>query len=219
MEVTPPVVAFGETVTIKQTLENISGRQASFVTASPDPYGFMVTKPNGDYVFDSFCHSITNAILGTHHQGPDEVWQRTYKWDQWNIFGQQIPPGTYLVRGMFAGPPGGGERDKMWMTEPVEVEILPTYHQCEGSDLTWEYVNGVRLANFPLLWHYPNVRGVSLETLPGTDDYIPPIRAIKVSLSEEVDPETLPPEDRIPSCLEGVPVRIEVSDYWDDSGE
>jgi len=94
VEVTPRVAALKETVLIKQTLKNISGRELSFSTASPNPYGFRVTKPNGDYVMDSLCDVLTNAVWGSHHQGPDEVSERTYKWNQRDMFASRFPPAS-----------------------------------------------------------------------------------------------------------------------------
>ena len=37
-----------------------------------------------------------------------------------------------------------------------------------------------------------------------------PIFGIEVTVAERVDPSTLPLEDRIPDCLDDVPVRIKV---------
>ena len=66
----------------------------------------------------------------------------------------------------------------------------------------------VRLKYDPLFWRQPNVFGVgegffgdghggSLET-----------KGIVISVTRKVDQSTLPPEDRIPDCLEGIPVQV-----------
>ena len=72
---------------------------------------------------------------------------------------------------------------------------------------TADRIHEVRLKYAPLFWRQPNVhgvgegyfrkKGVSTETV-----------GIVIDVTNKVDQSTLPPEDRIPDCLEGVPVQI-----------
>ena len=66
--------------------------------------------------------------------------------------------------------------------------------------------------NWDLLKRYPSFRGTTLFfTLLGKDSSnSDPIFGIEVTVAERVDPSTLPLEDRIPDCLDDVPVRIKV---------
>ena len=127
VEVTPQIVAYGETVVIKQTLKNVTNQKLQIVLAHGPPAGFLVTKPNGDYVFDSFSNTMGPAALGAYHLGPGEVEEfpgigrSPHVWSLRYIRGQRVPPGTYLVRGLLKGMVS----ELKWMTDPVEVEILP----------------------------------------------------------------------------------------------
>ena len=61
-------------------------------------------------------------------------------------------------------------------------------------------------------WDYPHYSGAGVEALRtwdglGTDKIV-----VVVKLAHLVDPRTVPPEDRIPICLAGVPVHIIVGD-------
>ena len=59
-----------------------------------------------------------------------------------------------------------------------------------------------------LLWRQPNVQDVSSGFLrDGKGGWIE-TKGIIVYVSKKVDQGTLPPEDRIPDCLEGIPVQI-----------
>ena len=72
---------------------------------------------------------------------------------------------------------------------------------------TADRIHEVRLKYAPLFWRQPNVhgvgegyfrkKGVSTETV-----------GIVIDVTNKVDQSTLPPEDWIPDCLEGVPVQI-----------
>ena len=124
LEVTPRVAAYGEAVMMKQTLQNVTtgnGRDIQLVLADEPPAGFLITKPNGDYVWESFCFSIGHATLRYYHLGPGEVEEFALRWDPKDVWNQRVPAGTYLVRGLL----NGADPDSMWTTEAIEVEILP----------------------------------------------------------------------------------------------
>ena len=66
----------------------------------------------------------------------------------------------------------------------------------------------VRLKYDPLFWRQPNVFAVSEGFLANEDGGWLDTRGINVRVTRKVDQSTLPPEDRIPDCLEGIPVKI-----------
>ena len=75
-------------------------------------------------------------------------------------------------------------------------------------EITDEYIHEVRLKYDPLFWRQPNVFAVSEGFLrDGRGGWLE-TSGINVKVTRQVDQSTLPPEDRIPDCLEGVPVRI-----------
>ena len=60
----------------------------------------------------------------------------------------------------------------------------------------------------PLFRRQPNVYATSLGLFTDDNDEFTGESGIVVSVTRRVDQSTLPPEDRIPDCLEGVPVQI-----------
>ena len=85
--------------------------------------------------------------------------------------------------------------------------ILPE----EEGDLTipsgTPAANEVRLRHTPLFLRQPNYTGSGVDF--SIDKYGNKVEIIIVQVNEDpVDQNTLPPEDRIPDCLEGFPVQI-----------
>ena len=67
--------------------------------------------------------------------------------------------------------------------------------------------NEVRLRHTPLFLRQPNYTGSGVDF--SIDKYGNKVEIIIVQVNEDpVDQNTLPPEDRIPDCLEGFPVQI-----------
>ena len=60
----------------------------------------------------------------------------------------------------------------------------------------------------PLFWRQPNVHGVGIGDIQDGSGEWTGKWGFVVHVTEKVDQSTLPPEDRIPDCLEGVPVEI-----------
>ncbi len=79
------------------------------------------------------------------------------------------------------------------------------------NTLTVERMTEVRDKYLPLLERYPNYVGSGVGRFRDENGELTGGRGIVISVLEEVDPSTLPPEDRIPDCLEGIPVQLEVS--------
>ena len=80
-----------------------------------------------------------------------------------------------------------------------------------STDITperMERIHKVRLKYDPLFWRQPNVFGVGEGFLrDGRGGWLETV-GINVKVTKRVDQSILPPEDRIPDCLEGVPVKI-----------
>ena len=66
----------------------------------------------------------------------------------------------------------------------------------------------VRDKHFDLLRRQPNFLGISTRYLEDENGEKTQIRGIILAVTEKVDQSTLPVEDRVPTCLEGVPVQI-----------
>ena len=73
---------------------------------------------------------------------------------------------------------------------------------------TDEYIHEVRLKYDPLFWRQPNVFGVGEGYLGDGNGGWTETVGINIRVTKKVDQSTLPLEDRIPDCLEGVPVQI-----------
>ena len=64
-----------------------------------------------------------------------------------------------------------------------------------------------------LFWRQPNVYAVGIGDIKDEDGQYTGIWGFIITVTQKVDQNTLPPEDRIPDVIEGVPVEIEeVSD-------
>ena len=72
-----------------------------------------------------------------------------------------------------------------------------------------ERIHEIRLKYDDLFWRQPNVWGVGEGAISDDEFNYLGWDGIVISVSEKVDQSTLPPEDRVPDCLEGVPVHIE----------
>ena len=81
-------------------------------------------------------------------------------------------------------------------------------NMAETPEITDEYIHEVRLKYDLLFWRQPNVIGVSEGFLrDGRGGWLE-TSGINVEVTRKVDQSALPPRDRIPDCLEGIPVKI-----------
>ncbi len=72
----------------------------------------------------------------------------------------------------------------------------------------------VRKKYEPLFWRQPNVFMTGEGRFTDENDEYTGEWGIVVSVAKKVDQSTLPPEDRIPDCLEGIPVQIKEELPW-----
>ncbi len=68
--------------------------------------------------------------------------------------------------------------------------------------------SGVLYRHESLFWRQPNVYDVSTGFLRDGKGGWTDTWGITVWVTEKVDQSALPPEDRIPDCLEGIPVKV-----------
>ena len=82
-------------------------------------------------------------------------------------------------------------------------------YDTENPDDRRARIHEVRLKYDPLFWRQPNVVSVGEGLLEDENRDATKTTGIVVGVSEiRTDQSTLPAEDRIPDCLEGVPVQI-----------
>ncbi len=72
----------------------------------------------------------------------------------------------------------------------------------------------VRLKYDPLFWRQPNVHGVGEGAFTDENGERTETHGIIVHVTRKVDQSALPPEDRIPDCLDGIPVQIVEEELW-----
>ena len=72
-----------------------------------------------------------------------------------------------------------------------------------------EYMHQVRLKYDPLFWRQPNVFAVGEGIFQDEEGNLIQKSGIIVTVTKKVDQNTLPHGNRIPDCLEGVPVQIQ----------
>ena len=98
------------------------------------------------------------------------------------------------------------------------IETMCDYNMC-GTNLeereermtnvnTPERRREVRRKYDSLFWRQPNVYVVSLGRIRDENGNITNTWSITLRVTEKVDQATLPPEDRIPDSLEGIPIQI-----------
>ena len=71
----------------------------------------------------------------------------------------------------------------------------------------------------PLFWRQPNVWSTAIGIHRDENGCLPPrytgVIGFKVYVTKKVDQDTLPPEDRIPDVIEGIPVQILEGEKFD----
>ena len=97
-------------------------------------------------------------------------------------------------------------------------EQMDRWEDCEMSKfdtVTYEQALEVRNRNRPLIKRQPNYTGSGVGAMHGGDPELREVWGetigIFVRTSEPIDHDSVPEEDRIGDCLEGVPVRFEIA--------
>ena len=84
---------------------------------------------------------------------------------------------------------------------PVLIMSLPENPHVVRATIIWDKYES-------LFWRQPNIFSVNIGFLRDKHGDQTDIWGIIISVTEKVDQSKLPPEDRIPSCMEGVLVQI-----------
>ena len=124
VEVEPRTAAYGETVTLKQTIRNVSDEKATLSMGGHPFHNFIIDTHRGKYVWDEFCFGVQLLSMPYVHLEPGEEKVYTGEWEQVTLGGDPVGPGIYLVRGLLYA--GGYPFEELtdYITEPVELEIL-----------------------------------------------------------------------------------------------
>ncbi|MCY4415481.1 MAG: BsuPI-related putative proteinase inhibitor [Chloroflexi bacterium] len=109
---------YGETVSMKLTLKNSSDQPVQFYTGRP-PHDFVVATVHGQEVWHWRCGKTFQAILEEINLEPGEELVLVGEWEQMDNWGEPVPAGTYLIRGMLVMEPAG-----ILATPPQELEVL-----------------------------------------------------------------------------------------------
>ena len=109
---------YGETVPMKLTLKNNSDEPVQFYTGSL-PHDFVVATVHGQEVWHWRCGKTFPANLVEVNLEPGEELVSVGEWEQMNNWGEPVPAGTYLIRGMLTLEPDG-----RFSTPPQKLEVL-----------------------------------------------------------------------------------------------
>ena len=110
--------AYGETVSMTLTLKNRSDAPVQFYTGSA-PHDFVVATVHGQEVWHWRCGKTFAAIMRQIKLEHGEELVLVGKWEQMNNWGEPVPAGTYLIRGMLIFEPAG-----ILATPPQELKVL-----------------------------------------------------------------------------------------------
>ena len=111
--------SYGETVQMKLKLRNVSDDPITFHLGGRPPHDFVVSTPEGEQVWHWMCAKFTLSILDIKTLEPGEEVEFTGEWEQVDNRGEPVPPGTYLVRGVWDMEP-----PEKLVTPPHELEIV-----------------------------------------------------------------------------------------------
>ena len=112
-------VSYGETVRMKLTLRNISDAPVMVPLGGEPPHDFVVATPDGEPIWYWECTQIILSILDGDTLEPGEELDLVGEWEQVDNWGEPVPPGTYLVRGLL-----NMEHPQKLVTPAHEVEVL-----------------------------------------------------------------------------------------------
>ena len=119
-----PRVSYGETVTLKLVLRNVSDETVHFYRGGRPSHDFVVSAPNGDEVWHWWCAKFRLLPLDNEVLGPGEVLELSGEWEQVDNRGKPVPAGNYLVRGVLYM-----ETPEQLVTSPHRLQVLAATDQ------------------------------------------------------------------------------------------
>ena len=109
---------YGETVSMKLTIKNSSDQPAQFYTGGTG-HDFVVATVYEQEVWHWRCERTFPAVLVEIKLEPGEELALVGEWEQMSNWGEPVPAGTYLIRGMLIMEPAG-----ILATPPQELMVL-----------------------------------------------------------------------------------------------
>ena len=99
--VVPAEVRVGHAFDITMRVRNLSARPRDLALQGRTPtLDVIVSRPNGDTVWQRLRDEVVPAVLALRTLGPGEVLTVEARWDQRTLDGTPAPPGEYLARGL-----------------------------------------------------------------------------------------------------------------------
>ena len=172
-----------------------------------DDYSLFLRQPNYNFT--------TTGFLKDEHGEWTDQWGITI-WVTEKVDQGTLPPEDRIPDTLDGVPVRISEGEPLRTATYGEcTEYRCGGNQTEGGEImettpeiTDEYIHEVRLKYDPLFWRQPNVFAVGEGLFRDANGDLTGVSGILVTVSKKVKQSQLPPEDRIPDCLEGVPIQI-----------
>ena len=114
-----PQAQYGETVDLKLTIDNRTSEMVPLYGPG-DVSDFVISDENGKMVWQWNCSKMIRTPDYSREVSPDEPLQFTGRWEQIDMKGAPVPPGTYTLIGTL-----GLVFPERLVTGPVTIEVLP----------------------------------------------------------------------------------------------
>ncbi len=118
--------ARGEPVQMQLTVQNRAFQLVTFEFATSQRYDFRVLRPDGRVVWQWSHDKVFAQVLGTLVLQPRETRIYTERWDQVDNEGRPVPPGRYVVEGVFVARTAPGWTPLVPRNPRVTIEIVPS---------------------------------------------------------------------------------------------
>ncbi|MDR7416903.1 MAG: BsuPI-related putative proteinase inhibitor [Armatimonadota bacterium] len=116
----------GEPVRMELRVHNRGFRPVTFEFSTTQRYDFRVLRPDGTVVWQWSHDRVFAQVLGTLVLQPGEVRIERETWTQVDNEGRPVPPGRYVVEGLFPPRPFPGGTPPGAVTPRVTIEIVPS---------------------------------------------------------------------------------------------
>ncbi len=116
--------ALGEPVQMQLTVQNRGFHPVTFEFATSQRYDFRVLRPDGRLVWQWSHDKVFAQVLGSLVLQPQETRVYSERWDQVDTEGRPVPPGRYVVEGVFAARTAPGWPSLVPRHPRVTIEIV-----------------------------------------------------------------------------------------------